>query len=96
VPRPESDGLLRELPKRADAIQSVWLGTAQRNRKERFMNKRIQKKLTLSKETLRNLAERDLVKVAGGFGTGGGCTGALSCDTTPRSLCYTCARTGGC
>jgi hypothetical protein len=59
------------------------------------MNKQIQKKLMLSKETLRNLAERELVKVAGGFGTGG-CTGANSCDSTPRSFCYSCARTGGC
>jgi len=59
------------------------------------MNRQTQKKLTLSKETLRSLGERELVKVAGGFGTGGGCSADDSC-TTPGSRCYTCARTGGC
>jgi hypothetical protein len=58
------------------------------------MNRQSQKKLMLSKETLRHLAERDLVKVGAGFGTGA-CTADDSC-TTPGSRCYTCAKTGGC
>lgn len=51
------------------------------------MRKQFGRKLTLSRETMRNLSERDMGRVAGGFSitcAGGGCSGT---DTIQQSDC---------
>ena len=55
------------------------------------MKKRIEKKLSLSKETLRNLSERELGNVIGGGTTQTGtcCSGGASSCCTDDS-CVTC------
>lgn len=57
------------------------------------MKKRIDKKLSLNKETLRNLSERDLGKAVGGITTvcSNGCEPTLASDC----VCFTDDCTGG-
>ena len=57
------------------------------------MKKRIEKKLSFSKETLRNLSERDLEGAAGGATTT--CGGPTS-DTCTNDSIATCASSVGC
>lgn len=57
------------------------------------MKKRIEKKLSFSKETLRNLSERDMNGVAGGATTT--CGGTTS-DTCTNDTCASCACSVGC
>lgn len=57
------------------------------------MKKRIEKKLSFSKETLRNLSERDLEGAAGGATTT--CGGTTS-DTCTNDTCASCNVTTAC
>jgi hypothetical protein len=64
------------------------------------MKRQIQKKLTLSKETLRNLSDREMQGAAGGGGTFTGlcCSGgASSCCTDDTCVsCGTCSQYTSC
>lgn len=53
------------------------------------MKKQLQKRLQLSKETLRNLSERELQGVAGGATTT--CGGTTS-DTCTYDTCFACTK----